>query len=1178
MSVHVQQCGRCQQALEQLTQSPDGAHPSQASLEPKDAFIDQLKQVLRPLAGSACGELGGPDFGTRSRPSRSNPTETGPLPVIPGCEALELLGRGGMGVVYRARQLTLRRQVALKMIQTSGDSHYAARLRAEASALARLQHPNIVQIHELGEHDGQPFLLLEYLDGGTLRQRCGKPLEPRAAARLVQTLADAIHCAHQQGVTHRDLKPANVLLTRDGVPKITDFGLARLEALPAEFGAGRGGNDRPDALTTSGQLLGTPQYMAPEQADRRLGQVGPAADVYALGVILYELLTGRPPFDGPTALDVVRRLLGEEALSPSRLQPGVPRDLVTVCLHCLEKEPRKRYASALDLREDLRRFLAGEPIRARRVGAAGQLVRWCRRNALVAASLAGTVGTFLAAFTIVSWSYFRAEDARKMEAKQRQEAQDNGRAERWERYRSNIAAASAALQLQNSGAARSALENAPKEHRNWEWQYLHSQLDGAHLVLPAPGGKYRSHVLSPSGRQVAVSGADHNEVHLYDLATGEEIAVLRGHSAPATSVAYRPDGKQIATASNDQTIRLWDPATGQQLALLKAAVAPANLDLNPRVVYNSDGSRIASYSVYLEAGASRLWDAGTGKEIAVLGKWQENGSPVAFSPDGKRVAAGSGEYFQLCDAVTGRRLAVLAPHAMTVRHLAYSPDGKRIACTDGFKTIHLWDGESGKEIAVLSGHTARVDSVLFSPDGSRLLSGSNYPDNTARIWDAATGRSLAVLAGHKNAIWGVAFSPDGQRAVTGSMDQTARLWDANTGKLMAVLGGNTSRVLDVLFSLDGARVVTSSEDATLRLWNAQTGDLIAVLRGHGEGFIRECPPVFTPDGSRLVSGAKDGTVRIWDISLVERNGILGGHQSYVYDVAFSPSGEEVASVAWDGTARLWDATTGRQLGLLKHQTAIISSIAYSRDSRRLVTMERELGARLWDVASQKAAHDWRIHAGDSLGDARASLNPAGTLLAAGCMEGPVRIYDVATGREVAQLEGHDKASYDVAFHPDGSLLATTGRDGTVRLWDVATHAPVAVLRGHTSDVWRAAFSADGKLLASCSSDKTIRLWDTQTHELLAVIRLESIVYCVAFSPDGARLAAACRDHTIRLIDVASRQQVAELRGHTEYVHAVAWSPDGTRLVSGSGDFTVRVWDSLSAQERAKRTADKSTPR
>lgn len=1164
VSVHVQQCGRCQQILEELTQDPECSKSrlSGSGLEPKNAFIDQLKRDLRPLSGS---------LASASRPSRVNPVEE-PLPAIPGCEVIELLGRGGMGVVYRARQLTLGRQVALKMIQTGGDRQYAARLRAEASALARLQHPNIVQIHELGEHDGRPFLLLEYLDGGTLRQRCGKPQDPRDAARLVQILADAIHSAHQHGITHRDLKPANVLLTRDGVPKITDFGLARLDALGAEPGV--------DALTTTGQLLGTPHYMAPEQADRRLGQIGPAADVYALGVILYELLTGRPPFDGPTALDIVRRLLGEEALSPSRLQPGVPRDLVTICLHCLEKDPRKRYASAFDLQEDLRRFLAGEPIRARRVGPLGQLVRWSRRNPLAAGSLAGAAGIFLTAFCLVSWSYFRVEDARKMEAKQREEAQENERAERWERYRANIAAASAALQLQNSGMARLALEAAPPEHRDWEWHYFHSQLDGASLVLPAPGGRFRSHVLSPSGQQVAVSGINHNEVHLYDVTTGAKIAVLGSHSAPTTSVTYRPDGRQIATAGNDQTIRLWDSDTGQQTALLSLALPERNLDL----VYNSDGSRIASHSTNGETGTIRLWDAATGKEVAVLGTCDGVGFPAVFSPVGKRVAVASKEGLHLCDAVTGRRLAVPAPHGLSARHLAYSPDGKRIACTDGANTIHLLDGASGQEVSVLRGHTGRVDSVLFSRDGSRLISGSNYPDNTARLWDAVTGQSLVVLAGHKNAIWGVAFSPDGRRAVTGSLDQTARLWDTNEGKLVAVLSGHTSQVWDVRFSPDGTRVVTTSEDAILRLWNGQTGDLTAVLRGHGDGFQRESPPVITPDGSRLVSGARDGTVRIWDINVVERNGILRGHEGYVYDVAFRPEGDQVASAAWDGTARLWDATTGRQTSLLKNETSILSSIAYSRDSRRLVTVERERGVRLWDVATQKTVHTWPQKTGGSLGDARACLNPAGTLLAAGSMEGIVGLYDVATGREVARLKGHDAYSIDVAFHPDGRVLATTGIDRSIRFWDIADVASegkvreVAVLNGHTSGVWRVAFSTDGKLLASGSQDKTIRLWNTETHEQIAVIPVGSIVYGVAFSPNGARLAASCRDHTIRLIDVARRQQVAELRGHTGSVRAVDWSPDGTRLISGAGDFTIRVWDSLSAKERVTRATAESSPR
>jgi eukaryotic-like serine/threonine-protein kinase len=1199
-----------------------------------------------------------------------------PLERLDDFRVIREVGRGGMGVVYEAEQVSLGRHVALKVLpkQLLADAQTKRRFQREARAAARLHHTNIVPVFGVGEHDGLSYYVMQFIPGLGLdavleelqRLQPGKPgsgstpglargelrvarkdvsaaavarslltgrftpaaekegdapaargdataahdpgadadLAPPVAtpdagrlsdtfslssssvvlpgagrqpgqkqltywqgvARIGVQVADALEYAHRQGVLHRDIKPSNLLLDTTGTVWVTDFGLAKAD-------------DQQD-LTHTGDILGTLRYMPPEAFD---GKADARGDLYALGLTLYELLAFRPAFDEKERNPLIKQVTTAEPARLDRLNREVPRDLVTIVHKAIECDPAHRYPTAGALAADLQRFLADEPIQARRQTQRERFLRWARRNpgiavlggVLTAVLVLATVASLLAAgyFNRLRLNEAQAaqgeRDARHEAEEAADEARRRGEAERWERYRSNIAAAAGALQLQNSGTARSALEAAPPEHRNWEWQYLHSQLDGASLVLPVPGSKLESLVLSPSGRQVAVCGADHNEVYLYDVGTGKLESLLRGHSAPATSVAYRPDGKQVATIGHDQTIRLWDPATGRELAVLRADVALPNLERYPLLAYNSDGSRIASSSrMHGGAGTSRLWDAASGKEIAVLGKWQDGVRPLAISPDGKRVAVGSGEYVCLCDAVTGRQLAVMGPHKPMVTDLRYSPDGKRIAVSASLSNaIHLWDGESGKEVAVLRGHRAAVISVLFSPDGSRLVSGSVYPDNGARLWDAATGRLLAVLTGHKNSVDATAFSPDGQRVVTASSDQTARLWDGRTGQLLAVLGGHTDRVKHVLFSPDGTRVVTASDDATLRLREARTGDLIGVLRGHGDGFPVECPPAFTPDGSRLVSGSASGTVRIWDMSLVERNGILRGHESYVYDVAFSPNGEQMASAAWDGTARLWDATTGRQTGLLKHDTGIITSVAYSRDGRRLATMERARGVMLWDVASQKPARDWRIPLAGW--DPRASFNPAGTLLAAASAAGPVRLWDVAAGRDVARLEGHDKDSIDVAFHPDGNLLATTGIDRSIRLWDIDAHAPIAVLRGHIDKVWRVAFSADGKLLASGSHDKTICLWDAQTHKQLAVIPVGSIVYSVAFSPDGTRLAAGCRDNTVRLFDVASRQQVAELRGHTDYVHAVAWSPDGTRLVSGSGDFTVRIWDALTPAVRAR---------
>jgi WD40 repeat protein len=634
-------------------------------------------------------------------------------------------------------------------------------------------------------------------------------------------------------------------------------------------------------------------------------------------------------------------------------------------------------------------------------------------------------------------------------------------------------------------------------------------------------------------------------------------------------VAYSPDGRQLATSSQ-RSIRLWDTATGRQLFELPT-------DAIPTLAYSADGKRLISNEA---GGKYHLWDTATGKLVVKIGDapYSLTHLGVAFSPDGKRVAAAVGKEVRVYDAVTGRQVASLGPHESVIDQVTFSPDGKRISAnrydSPGPDTVYLWDADTGRPVARLTDHQARV-TLAWGPDGKLLATATQHPENLVRLWDAADGKLLHRMPGHSNSLNGLSFSPDGTRLASASLDQTARLWDVKTGAEIAVLRGHWAQLWAATFSPDSRRLVTSSEDHTMRLWDAANGDLIAVLRGHS-GTTRG---QFTPDGSRLISISEDGTVRSWDLNLLERNGVLRGHTSFVYDVAFAPDGRQVASAAWDGTARLWDATTGREIDVLKHTKPYLTSLSYGPDGRTLATSNSGVGATLWDLATREphlavpTAPAQNNHGG-------AALSPDGKVLACNdYLRHVVLVHDTVAGRQLAELRRDEpgapddhSGTGDVRFSPDGATLVTSANGGKVLLWDVATWKVRGSLPGFTAGAFRFAFSPDSRLLAvGARADNSLRLWDVSSLKELANLHVGNPVYGLAFSPDGTRLAAGCRDNTIRLIDVASRQEVAELRGHTDYVHAVAWSPDGTRLVSGSGDSTVRVWDSLSAQERMKRT-------
>jgi serine/threonine protein kinase len=667
------------------------------------------------------------------------------FPEVPGFQIMGVLGKGGMGIVYKARQTKLNRLVALKMIlsgELAGEQELA-RFRLEAEAVARLQHPHIVQIHEIGEASTGPYFSLEYVEGGSLDKKInGTPLPARQAAQLVRTLARAMHAAHEQSIVHRDLKPQNVLLTAAGKPKITDFGLAKKL-------------DGAKGQTQSGAIVGTPSYMAPEQAGGKK-DIGPAADIYALGAILYELLTGRPPFKAETPLDTVLQVLSEEPVAPIKLNPKVPRDLETICLKCLQKDPGKRYASAEELAEDIQRFVEGRPIRARPVGGVERMWRWCRRNPVLSGLSATATMLLILAGVMTSISYFKAKDVERLTGVNKQKA---GEAEK-EKLR-----AENALWINQAGRA---------------WQQNRE-------------GNVTSVAISSDGRWI-VSGDSDGTVKVWDTGTAQGKLSLKGHSSSRhTSVAISSDDRRIVSGGRNGTVKVWDAATGQVQLTLRGQTGDIT-----SVALSGDGRRIVSGSTaYWDGNAKvehpgtvKVWDAATGKEKLTLRGHTGNVTSVAISGDGRRIVSGSNSdrnprvehpgTVKVWDAATGKeQLTLTTGHVLLGYSVAISGDGRRIVSGSEFRPPKVWDAATGQELRTLTGHTFGVESVAISRDGRRIVTGG--VDKTVKVWDAATGQALRTLTGHTWNVRSVAISSDGRWIVSASTDGI-RFWDAASGQ------------------------------------------------------------------------------------------------------------------------------------------------------------------------------------------------------------------------------------------------------------------------------------------------------------------------------------------------------------------------------------------------------------
>jgi len=1029
-------------------------------------------------------------------------------------EILERLGSGGAGTVFRARDSRLARLIALKVARAEAlfSSEAKQRFVREAQTLAALRHPNIIPIYEFGESGGLPYIVEELCDGPNLaiwlrdNAATGKPVPVRSAAEWLLLLAEAVAHAHRAGIVHRDLKPSNVLLSRPAqqvagsalgakpqkmVPRVSDFGIAKLF-------------ETEESVTASQAVLGTAAYMAPEQAEGRSREVGPPADVYSLGVILYELLTGQRPIEGRSDVDTLRRVLTDEPVTLRHVRPDVPPDLEAICLKCLDKDFANRYPSGAELAEDLAHFLKGEPVFARRLRPAARMIRGLRRRrvspaaVLLSAFFALTMlaGLILIVRTrngdFIIWQSDGSPEQPAVALARRTYPDDIHRASLLLYPKEvDVVARRAMADEARAILAKYVPKKTGEDIRGFEWHYLwktvHSQMSvqiPTVRMISAHQGPVYSVCFSPDGRSVAAASED-KRASVWDVSTGQPRFSLMGHTNEVNCIAFSPDGKTLATASEDGTVRLWDATTGAfRETIWKYTTEICTLAFNPMNSQLACGAR---------DGRLTIWDCATSRQIAtkMLGGTIHH---VVFSADGKQLATASLDSKVRVFEAFGALDAVATLEVPDPSFVSFSNDGRLLAVGHPFgaRVYRIGSKQLLTQFRVGGWH---VRSVLFSPDDSALLTAGDTP----ALVDLKTGESCDPF-GAPSTLWCVKFSPNNKLVATGDADGKVTLWDCS-GRL----------------GLDHAEMDVPAGSAAARLTISPDGRKLAVAA----------------DGAAGKDQPGRGEVAIWDTSLSPPKRVLQLSSTAVSltndsvppsaepgrsfrDVAFAPDGNTIAYAENErerGRVRVVDVTNGKSL--FEIETGALDGLFYTPGGSMLVSQERhgasEVRLQVRDAHTGAIMHTIPLRPNPGL----FAFCPRENLFAStgATHDSQIDFFRLPDPHRVASTKGFAETIHTLVFSPDGRLLIGRGDGGYVAVLSGlagAVDRQFTVPGVSSVDGFAITISPDGRSLALGSKDGVV-LADFQSGKAMCTLPFSSemtSVRTIAYGSDGQSVAAS----------------------------------------------------------------------